>query len=58
MRFDLKPSEQPNWWVLTDTENMIVMRFKEHDFNGSSCTDDYPSINEMRFIIEDSIDKL
>ena len=35
MRFDLKPSEQPNWWVLTDTENMIVMRFKEHDFNGS-----------------------
>jgi hypothetical protein len=37
---------------------MIVMRFKEHDFNGSSCTDDYPSINEMRFIIEDSIDKL
>jgi hypothetical protein len=27
-------------------------------FDNPCCTDDYPSINEMRFIIEDSIDKL
>lgn len=28
-----KSDERPGWWVLTDRENMIVVRFKEHRFN-------------------------
>lgn len=30
-----KSNEDPLWWVLTDTEEEIVCRFKEGDFNGS-----------------------
>ncbi len=25
----------PEWWVLTDTDNEIVVRFKDKDFNGT-----------------------
>jgi hypothetical protein len=33
-RFILQPSqEQENWWVLTDTENQIVVRFEDKRFN-------------------------
>ena len=33
-RFRLERSkQQENGWVLTDTENMIVVRFEEHRFN-------------------------
>lgn len=33
-RFRLdKSTEHPGWWVLTDTENLIVLKFKEHNFN-------------------------
>lgn len=33
-RFKLERSiQQEDWWVLTDTENMIVCRFREHQFN-------------------------
>ena len=33
-RFKLEKSkEQSGWWVLTDTENLIVIRFEEHRFN-------------------------
>lgn len=33
-RFRLnKSTEQDGWYVLTDTENMIVYRFQEHKFN-------------------------
>lgn len=33
-RFILQPSqEQENWWVLTDTENQIVVRFENKRFN-------------------------
>lgn len=33
-RFQLKKScENPNWWVLTDTVNNVVIRFEEHKFN-------------------------
>lgn len=33
MRFILQKSEKPNFWVCTDTENLIVCIFKEHEFN-------------------------
>lgn len=34
MRFKLEKSQDLHgWWVLTDTENLIVIRFKEHEFN-------------------------
>lgn len=34
MRFKLEKSkEQLNNWVLTDTENLVVIRFEEHMFN-------------------------
>ena len=33
-RFRLEKSQDiPGWWVLTDTKNFIVIRFKEHEFN-------------------------
>lgn len=33
-RFDLKKSEMAEgWWVLTDKENLVVIRFKEREFN-------------------------
>lgn len=28
-----KSTHQPDWWVLTDTENGIVCRFREHEYN-------------------------
>lgn len=35
-RFKLERSQDlPGWWVLTDTENMVVIKFKEHEFNDS-----------------------
>lgn len=33
-RFIIQPSqEKENWWVLTDTENQIVVRFENKRFN-------------------------
>jgi len=32
-RFILQKSTDPEYWVCTDTENMIVCKFKEHNFN-------------------------
>lgn len=33
-KFNLERSkEKQGWWVLTDTENMIVVTFEEHKFN-------------------------
>lgn len=33
-RFRLEQSQDlPEWWVLTDTENLIVCKFKEHEYN-------------------------
>ena len=33
-RFRLeKSTHQKNWWVLTDIENLVVIRFKEHQYN-------------------------
>lgn len=35
-RFIIQPSqEQENWWVLTDTENQIVVRFEAKKFNST-----------------------
>ena len=33
MSYVMQKSETPGWWVLTDTENRIVVRFEEHKFN-------------------------
>lgn len=33
-RFRLeKSTHQPGWWVLHDTENGVIIKFKEHEFN-------------------------
>ena len=35
-RFILEKSQDlPGWWVLTDTENLVVLKFKEHEYNES-----------------------
>ena len=35
-RFKLEKSQDlPRWWVLTDTENLVIVKFKEHEFNES-----------------------
>ena len=33
MKYKLEKSETPGWFVVTDTENLVVIRFKEHEFN-------------------------
>lgn len=46
VRFKLERSKDlPDWWVLTDMENMIVCKFEEHKFNES----------QQITILEDSI---
>lgn len=32
-RFVLQPSQEPGFWVATDTEHLIVIKFQEHRFN-------------------------
>lgn len=32
-RFILQPSQEPGFWVATDTVNGIVVKFKDHEFN-------------------------
>ena len=33
-KFKLEKSQDlPGWWVLTDTENLVVLHFEEHNFN-------------------------
>ena len=35
-RFILEKSQDlPGWWILTDAENLVVLKFKEHEFNES-----------------------
>lgn len=35
-RFKLERSkDRPKWWVLTDTENLVVLKFREHEFETS-----------------------
>lgn len=47
-RFRLdKSQELPGWWVLTDTENLIVIKFEEHRFNE---TQRISILEESRFI--------
>ncbi len=33
-----KSKERAGWWVCTDTINLIVCRFKEHEFNETQET--------------------
>lgn len=47
-RFKLEKSQSlPGWWVLTDTENLIVCKFKEHEFNE---TQKITILEESKFI--------
>ena len=35
-RYTVKPSnEHPNWWVATDTESLIVVRWQHKAFNAT-----------------------
>ena len=34
-RFVLQRANDSNWWVVGDPEGMFVIRFQEHDFNGT-----------------------
>lgn len=35
-RFILQESQElPGWWILTDIENEVVVKFKDKDFNGT-----------------------
>lgn len=47
-RFKLEPcSEKEGWWVLTDTENLVVIRFEQHKFNE---TQQVTLLNEADFM--------
>lgn len=35
MQYVMQQSETPGWWVLTDKDNGIVIRFEEHKFNAT-----------------------
>ena len=50
MRFVLQPSEKPNYWVCTDTENKIVCVFENRNFNYNqklTTLDDFNPENVM-----------
>lgn len=34
-RFVLQPSEEQGWWVVTDAETLLCLRFKEGEYNTS-----------------------
>ena len=47
-RFKLEPSKDlPNWWVLTDIENLIVCKFEQGKFND---TQTFSIIEEEEFV--------
>ena len=51
-RFKLEKSQDmPEWWVLTDTENLVVVKFKEHEYNESQkitfIDDDQSTIEKL-----------
>lgn len=49
-RFRLEKSQDlPGWWVLADTENLVVLKFKEHEFNESQQV---TFIDEDKSVIE------
>ena len=33
MKYIIKESKEPGWWVVTDTENLVVIKFQDHKFN-------------------------
>ena len=33
MKYLIQESKDPGWWVVTDTENLAVLKFQEHRFN-------------------------
>ena len=33
MKYIIQKSETPGWWVVTDTENLVVLKLQEHRFN-------------------------
>lgn len=33
MKYTIQESKDPGWWVVTDTENLVVLKFQEHKFN-------------------------
>ena len=37
-RFVLQRATNPGWWVVGDPKGMFVIKFKEHDFNGTRKT--------------------
>ena len=42
-----KSDDLPGWWVITDLKNLIVVRFKEHEFNETqqvTLLDDSPFV--------------
>lgn len=32
-KYRIEKSGDPEWWVLTDTENLVVIKFKDKQFN-------------------------
>lgn len=47
-KYKLEKSQNlSGWWVLTDTENLIVCKFKEHEFNE---TQQITILEESKFI--------
>lgn len=33
MKYTIQESQDEGWWVVTDTENLVVLKFQEHKFN-------------------------
>lgn len=38
MKYLIQKSKDPGWWVVTDTENLVVVKFKEHEYNETQQT--------------------
>ena len=38
MKYTLQKSKEPGWRVVTDTENLVVLKLQEHRFNSPPCS--------------------
>ena len=49
-RYILQPSEKPNHWVCTDTENLIVCTFENKKFNDTQKITTLGNFNPANFM--------
>ena len=50
MNYTVQPSEKPNYWVCTDTVNLIVCVFENQNFNDNQTFTTLEDFNPANFL--------